>query len=205
MGRIVPDGSETLQDAVHTIAWIKYAGLDANAAVIKTRDAGYDVRFTVEELEESTYKLWELIDATHEARNRSPPIYIWAEQPRTGTLIRIEPAKLAGVPFARRYKVLNLIYLRANHPYFREFSGWFEPPFDDVVLMLRAEDLAHLARNFRRTMRRRPHRPTSAKPQGRPSTQGAIQNAILTITAQGKWSARHDSLGKLMQILGRLP
>lgn len=141
MARIVPEGYATLQDSVHTIAWIKYAGLDAHAAVMKTRDAGYDVRFTVEELEESTKKVWALVDATHDARNRSLPIYIWAEQPKTGRLIRIEPSKLAGIPFAWPVKVLNLMYLRPNHPYFREFSGWFAPPFDDVVLMLRAEDL----------------------------------------------------------------
>jgi hypothetical protein len=200
-----PEGYATLQDAVHAVAWIKYAGLDAHAAVIKTREAGYDVRFTVEDMEESAKKLWELIDATHEGRNRSPPIYIWAEQPKTGRLMRIEPSKLAGVPFARAYKGLSLIYLRPTHPYFREFSACFSAPLDDVVLMLRTEDLASLARNFRRTMRRRPSRPTLAKPIGRPSSQGAIRIAILAITAQGKWHARHDSLGMLIQILGRLP
>jgi hypothetical protein len=46
-------------------------GLDAQAAVIKTREAGYDVRFTVEDLEESAKKPWELIDATP---RRSEPL-----------------------------------------------------------------------------------------------------------------------------------
>ncbi len=143
MNGIVPEGYITLKNAAHTLAEIQYAGMDARDAVIKIRAAEYDVRFTVEEYEQSAATCWELIDRTHDRKRGMKPVHIWVEQPKTSRMIQIEPGKLAAVPFARSYKVGDLSYLRSG-PLFVQFSQWFDPPFHHVVFMLKVEDLDYL-------------------------------------------------------------
>jgi hypothetical protein len=202
MNGIVPEGYITLKNAAHALAEIQYAGTDAHDAVIKVRAAGYDVRFTVEEYEQSAATCWELIDRTHDRKRGMKPVHIWVEQPKTSRMIQIEPGKLAPVPFARSYKVGDLSYLRSG-PLFVQFSHWFDPPFNHVVFMLKVEDLDCLLLNYRRTVRRKAR--AGAQRVGRPSDSPAVQEAILEIDGRGKWNARRDSVKALWQLLGRPP
>ena len=202
MNGIVPEGYITVKNAAHALAAVRYAGMDAREAVIKVRAAGYDVRFTLEEYEQSATTLWKLIDRTHDRKSGMRPVHIWVEQPRTARTIQIEPGKLAAVPFARSYKVGDLSYLRSG-ALFLQFSQWFEPPFHHVLLMLKNEDLDYLLRNYRRTVQRKAS--GASKSVGRPSSLEAVQNAILAIAEAGKWSARRDSAKVLYQLVRRAP
>ena len=42
-----------MKNAAHALAEVQYAGIDARDAVIKVRAAGYDVRYSIGEYEQS--------------------------------------------------------------------------------------------------------------------------------------------------------
>jgi hypothetical protein len=178
MIRLIPVGFLDIREAAERLAIALYSGIPEPRAVLRNRQAGYDVT-DGQARDHAIAELWAAVD-----RSAVQAFLLGTK----GEPFRMPPAMSEGVPSLRSPRGGDLTFLRPRNPYYRQIVALFGTDLSSISVAFMKIDVDKLARNLVRR-RRRKNVNSNEKKRGRPSRSPELKKIISSLVDQGRWSA----------------
>jgi hypothetical protein len=170
-------GYVTLLQAAEMLQLSMFAGLPDQAAVIRLRKMGVNVR-DGSATDSAIAEIWKAVDS-----GTIRPMVVGGRPRR---IIRLPPDVTEQIPTLRSPRGRGFTFLRPSKRAFHKLAGWVGPDLSNITLAFRETEIRKLARRLIRTRRRATD--GVKKRRGRPSRQEAVRSVICEIIESRKWN-----------------
>jgi len=176
---VLPAGYVTLLPAADILQRSMFAGVPDQAAVIRFREMGMNVRDGAAR-DRAIEEIWKAVDL-----GTVRPMIIGGRPRR---IVRLSPAMTEQIPTLRSPRGGGFTQLRPRNSAFHQLAAWFGPDLSNITLAFRETEIQKLARRLMRTRRRTLRSDGKKKQKGRRSRQPAVRPVIQKIIESAKWN-----------------